>query len=96
MITTAVRRAGLMAAAGVLLTAAWSGTASAAPAEQAAPASAQASGRNWCGFAYDPCIYQQELATHNGYQVSPLYWAGTDNTCIPGHQCNGYYFDWWE
>jgi hypothetical protein len=33
---------------------------------------------------------------HHGYQVGPLYRAGTDNTCAPERQCNGYYFDWRE
>jgi hypothetical protein len=105
MVSIVLRRAGFAVAAGVLLGATWSGTASAATAEHAAPAavavssgtaSAPASGRNWCGFNYDPCIQSQNTFRHYGYNVGPLYWAGTDNTCTPGSSCNGYYFDWSE
>jgi hypothetical protein len=106
MMSTVVRRVGFTIAAGVVLGAAWTGTAAAAPAEQAShatvavqsatPATATASGRNWCGFNYDTCIQSQNTFRHYGYNVGPLYWAGTDNTCLPGSQCNGYYFDWWE
>jgi len=96
MIATLARRAGVTLAAGVLLGAAWTGTAAAATTSaNATPASAQESGRTWCGVAYDPCIQAQNITRHNGFQVSPLYWAGTDNTCVPGHECNGYWFDWW-
>lgn len=90
MVSTLARRAGATIAAGVLLGVAWTGTAT------AAPATAQASGTEWCGFNYDTCIQSQNTFRHYGYQVGPLYWAGTDNTCIPGHECNGYWFDWWE
>jgi hypothetical protein len=76
-----------------MLGAAWTGTAAAATTEQAAPA---ASGTEWCGFDYDTCVQDQYTFMHYGYQVGTLYWAGTDNTCVPEHQCNGYYFDWWE
>ena len=100
MIATVARRAGFTLAAGVLLGATWSGTAAAATPEPAAAVantvSPAASGRDWCGFDYDTCVQAQYTYRHYGYNVGPLYWAGTDNTCIPGHDCNGYYFDWWE
>lgn len=96
MIGTLVRRAGFAVAAGVLLGATWTGTAAASTATSADAASPAASGRTWCGFDYDPCVQALNITRHNGFQTSPLYWAGTDNTCIPEHTCNGYWFDWWE
>ncbi|TDP96647.1 hypothetical protein [Labedaea rhizosphaerae] len=106
MMSTLVRRVGLTIAAGVVLGATWTGTAAAAPAQSAdkavvavdsaTPATATASGRKWCGFNYDTCEASRLEFVHYGYQTSPLYWAGTDNTCLPGSQCNGYYFDWWD
>lgn len=105
MMRTVARRIGFTIAAGVVLGATWSGTASAATTEHAAPAIAAvdsgvaapaASGRKWCGFDYDTCEASRLEFVHYGYQTSPLYWAGTDNTCAPESQCNGYYFDWWE
>lgn len=107
MMSAVARRVGVALGAGVLLAAAWTGTAAAstthaAPATHAVAAAhagtvrPMASGTKWCGFDYDTCVQSQNTFRHYGYQVGPLYWAGTDNTCIPGHDCNGYWFDWWE
>lgn len=101
MMSTLARRAGFTLAAGVMLGVALAGTASAATVAHAAPAVTASvaapadSGRKWCGFDYDTCEASRLEFVHYGYQTSPLYWAGTDNTCAPESQCNGYYFDWW-
>ncbi|WP_163512460.1 hypothetical protein [Fodinicola acaciae] len=98
---TVARRVGIAIGAGMLIAAAWSGTAQAAstpaasPATTAVVAAPAASGRHWCGFSYDKCVQDQNTFQHYGYKVSPIYYA-EGNTCTPEHTCNGYWFDWWE
>lgn len=93
MKATVIRRAAVALGSGALLATAWAGPVA---AQTPADVSAKASGEVWCGFNHDACEQKRLTYKHYGYSVSPLYWAGRDNTCVPETSCNGYWFKWWD